>query len=80
MRDSAFGIVVQLRWVEGAVLLVHLYLLQFEKMMLSRVLAGLQEVRLIFFLESLFCSKVSLWYGWLSKPKSLCWQQAGETG
>lgn len=48
LRDSAFGIVVQLRLVEGTMLLVHLYLLQFEKMMLSRVLDGLQEVRLIF--------------------------------
>jgi len=44
--------------------------------MLSRVLTGLQEVRLIFFVGSLFCSKVSLWYRWFSKPESPCWQQA----
>lgn len=56
-------------------LLVRLCLWQFENMMLGRALAGLQEVRLIFFLESLLCSKVSLRYGWFSKPKGLCWQQ-----
>lgn len=33
-------------------------------MMLSRALAGFQEV--------------SLWYGWFLKPKGLCWQEVEE--
>lgn len=45
-------------------LLACLCLLQFGKMMLNRVLAGLQEV--------------SLWYGWFSKAKGLGWQEVEE--